>query len=147
MIQWDYPNPSILPIQVTSEHIDALGHVNNVVYVRWLEQCAWQHANSLGIQLSDYQELDRAMVVLRHEIDYLSSALPDEHLQLATWVTESDLRLRVRRQFQLVRVQDQMTLLRASTQYACVALSTGKACRMPGHFSSAYQRALQALTG
>jgi hypothetical protein len=58
---------------VDSSDIDELGHVNNAAYVRWLERCAWRHSESLGLGVAEYKTLDRAMVVLRHEIDYLAS--------------------------------------------------------------------------
>ena len=73
-VNWDLPTPFVQPIKVVSEDIDELGHANNAVYVRWLERCAWEHSKSLGLGLAEYRELDRAMAVLRHEIDYLASA-------------------------------------------------------------------------
>lgn len=139
---WDRPHPFCINLSVDSTHIDSLGHVNNVVYVSWLERCAWQHSNSLGLYLTDYHRLDRAMVVVRHELDYLASALLNDQLIMATWVIECDLRLKVRRQFQLTRPTDGRTLLRAYTQFACIELSTGKPKRMPALFSDVYQRAL-----
>ncbi len=139
---WDRPNPFILDIDVTAEHIDALGHVNNVVYVGWLERCAWQHSASLGLNIQDYQQSDRAMAVLRHEIDYLASAYSGDRLQLATWIVASDQRLRIRRQFQLVRPRDGSTLLRALTLFVCIELSSGKAKRMPPAFVQCYGKAL-----
>ncbi|HCB43999.1 MAG TPA: acyl-CoA thioesterase, partial [Pseudomonas sp.] len=66
-MSWDLPTPFTLPILVGADDIDELGHANNAVYVRWLERCAWQHSQSLGLGLAQYRELDRAMAVLRHE--------------------------------------------------------------------------------
>ena len=143
-MNWDKPAPFCVEIHVQSNHIDTLGHVNNVVYVSWLEDCAWKHSNHLGVQRSDYHRLDRAMVVVRHELDYLDSALLNEELIMATWVTECDLRLKLRRQFQLVRPKDGRTVLRAQTQFACIELSSGKPKRMPELFTKAYGSALVA---
>jgi len=139
---WDRPAPFCTNIQVESAHIDSLGHVNNVVYVSWLEHCAWRHSNSLGIRLDDYHQLDRAMVVVRHELDYLASALPNDQLVMATWVVDCDLRLKLQRQFQLIRPSDGRTLLRAKTYFACIELSSGKPKRMPTPFAQAYGSAL-----
>lgn len=62
-MKWDRDQPNTLDILVQAEDIDKLGHANNAVYVRWLEQCAWKHSESLGLGLTEYRELDRAMVV------------------------------------------------------------------------------------
>jgi len=139
---WDQPEAFILDIEVRAEHIDELGHANNAVYVTWLEQCAWQHSQSLGLGLPDYRRLDRAMAVLRHEIDYLASAFAGERLQLATWITDSDQRLKMKRSFQLIRPADQQTLLRAQTTFVCIELSSGKPKRMPDEFVAGYGKAL-----
>lgn len=139
---WDQPEAFILDIEVQAEHIDELGHANNAVYVTWLEQCAWQHSQSLGLGIADYRRLDRAMAVLRHEIDYLASAFAGDRLQLGTWITDSDQRLKMKRSFQLIRPADRQTLLRAHTTFVCIELSTGKPKRMPPQFVEGYGRAL-----
>jgi acyl-CoA thioester hydrolase len=70
-------------IEVTTADIDDLGHVNNVVYLRWVQEVAaahWDDAAPLDLK-SKY-----AWVVLRHEIDYKNPAfLRDEVIGL-TWV-------------------------------------------------------------
>nr|MBF0682758.1 acyl-CoA thioesterase [Pseudomonas sp.] len=139
---WDQPEAFTIDIDVDVEHIDELGHANNAVYVVWLERCAWQHSQSLGLGLEDYQRLDRAMAVLRHEIDYLAAAYRGDRLQLATWIAQSDQRLKMKRNFQLVRPADATTLLRAQTTFVCIQMSSGKPKRMPPEFVEGYGRAL-----
>ncbi|HAN53099.1 MAG TPA: acyl-CoA thioesterase, partial [Pseudomonas sp.] len=130
-MSWDQPQAFIIDLHVASEHIDELGHANNAVYVTWLERCAWQHSQSLGLGIEDYHRLDRAMAVLRHEIDYLAAAYEGDALQLGTWISESDQRLKMKRNFQLIRPADGATLLRAQTTFVCIELSSGKPKRMP----------------
>ena len=89
-MNWDRPDPFTLDIRVQSEDIDGLGHANNAVYVSWLERCAWRHSQRLGLDLPEYRRLDRAMAVLRHEIDSLASAYEDEALVMGTWIVEWD---------------------------------------------------------
>lgn len=142
---WDYPQPFLLPIEVKAEHIDGLGHVNNTQYVTWMENCAWQHSEHLQLDLAQYRALDRAMVITRHEIDYLGSAFLHEALLMATWVGKIEKSLTMKRYFQLYRPKDQTTLLRASTQFACIALSTGRAKRMPELFVNGYGQAINKV--
>ena len=142
-MNWDMPNPFVIDIKVAADDIDGLGHANNAVYVSWLERCAWRHSQNLGLDLAEYRRLDRAMAVLRHEIDYLAAAYEDQELQMATWIVDSDHRLKMDRRFQLVRPEDGSTLLRARTTFVCIELSSGKPKRMPEEFVEGYGRALQ----
>ena len=141
-MQWDRPAPHVMPLRIGAEHIDGLGHANNAVYVTWLEQCAWQHSRALGLDLATFQSLDRAMAVVRHEIDYLSSGRQGDELLLGTWLVDWDSRLRMTRQFQLQRPLDGVTLLRAQTTFVCIELSSGKPKRMPPEFLAGYGQAL-----
>ena len=146
-MSWSLPDPFVIDIVVQPEDIDGLGHANNAVYVSWLERCAWRHSQSLGLDLAEYRRLDRAMAVVRHEVDYLVSAYEGDQLQLATWIVESDQRLKMTRQFQLRRPADDLTLLRAQTTFVCIELSTGKPKRMPAEFVEGYGRALLTPVG
>ncbi|MFK4130779.1 acyl-CoA thioesterase [Pseudomonas luteola] len=141
-MNWELENPFVISLQVSMTDIDALGHANNAVYVAWLEQCAWQHSSSLGLDVDEFHRLDRAMAVVRHEIDYLASAFEGDQLLLGTWLTDWDRRLRMTRRFQLVRPSDGMTLLRAFTTFVCIELSSGKPRRMPEAFIQGYGQAL-----
>ncbi|MDH4559539.1 MULTISPECIES: thioesterase family protein [unclassified Pseudomonas] len=140
---WDMSNPFVIDIKVGADDIDGLGHANNAVYVSWLERCAWRHSQSLGLDLAEYRRLDRAMAVLRHEIDYLAAAYEDQELQMGTWIVESDQKLKMDRRFQLVRPEDGTTLLRARTTFVCIELSSGRPKRMPTEFVEGYGSALQ----
>ncbi|MCF4994503.1 acyl-CoA thioesterase [Pseudomonas syringae] len=140
---WDRATPFTIDLQVSADDIDGLGHANNAVYVTWLERCAWRHSQRLGLDLVEYRRLDRAMAVVRHEIDYLAAAYEGDELQLATWIVDWDQRLKMTRHFQLIRPSDKATLLRAQTTFVCIELSTGKPKRMPTEFIEGYGPALQ----
>jgi acyl-CoA thioester hydrolase len=134
--------PYMIDIQVSPSDVDGLGHVNNAVYVEWMERCAWSHSQYLGLDLDVYRALDRAMAIRRHEIDYLAPARDGERLQLATWIIDSDGKLQMNRHFQLIRPSQGLTLLRARTTFVCIELSSGRPRRMPEVFLSGYGQAL-----
>ena len=125
MLDWDLSDPFVLPLTVMPDAIDDYQHVNNAEYVRWLEQISWAHSAALGLDLKRYQALDRAMAVVRHEIDYLAAAHEGEQLMLATWIVDCDGRLSLTRRFQLLRCEDKRCLLRGRTRFACIELSSG----------------------
>jgi len=135
---WDHPYPHVVEIDVIDADIDEYGHVNNAVYLRWLDRAAWSHSAALGLSIGDCTRLRRGMAALRIEIDYLRAALPGDRVAVATWIVESDRKLRVLRRFQLRHAADGGTLARAMTHYVCLNLDSGRAVRMPSEFSAAY---------
>ena len=73
-------------LKVKEAHIDNLSHVNNVVYLQWVNDISEKHWNLLSQNgLKDKY----FWVVLRHELDYLNQAVLHDELTLVTWVGES----------------------------------------------------------
>ena len=69
---------------VKENEIDMLNHVNNVVYLQWVQDVAEEHWNYLTKdkeQLTDY-----IWVVIRHEIDYKNQAVLNDEITVKTWV-------------------------------------------------------------
>ena len=141
-MEWVLPDPFVIDISVPPEAIDAYQHVNNSAYLRWVEQISWAHSEALGLSLERYQALDRAMVVHRHELDYLAPAFAGDTLRLATWIVACDGRFSLTSRFQLKRIEDDKTLLNARTRFACVALSSGRPKRLPEEYQRIYGGAL-----
>lgn len=79
------PHTYSLPLKVKPEHIDALGHVNNVVYLQWVQDVAAAHWNS---QAPPEVKEKVLWVVHRHELNYLKPAFAGDELTGQTWVVE-----------------------------------------------------------
>ncbi len=141
---WDYPHPFTLTAVPQADDIDGLNHTNNAVYVQWCEKIGWAHSEALGLSLSDYQRLDRAMAIRRGEYDYMLPAVLNDELTLATWLTASDGKLTMERRFQLIRNRDQATVLRGRWELVCIELGSGRPRRMPPEFSQVYLAAMVA---
>jgi acyl-CoA thioester hydrolase len=133
-LNWDLPSPFVLKIMVSPEDTDRLGHANNVVYLRWLEEVSWAHIESLGMTWALHEETGKAMAITRTEIDYLAAANAGDTLELGTWLTDFDGRFRSARQFQLIRQADGKTLMRALSTHACVDMKSQRPSRMPAEF-------------
>lgn len=71
---------------VKSEHLDGLAHVNNIVYLQWVQEIAENHWNQLANEQIKNQSI---WVALRHEIDYLSQAFLNDQLKIHTWIDSS----------------------------------------------------------
>lgn len=114
----------------TAEDIDALGHVNNIVYVRWVQEVAVAHSDALGWDLASYRREGAVFVVRRHEVEYLRPAYVGERLLLKTWV--ADWRgASSWRETRVLRASDGEELVRARTLWAFVDATTGRPKRIP----------------
>jgi acyl-CoA thioester hydrolase len=135
---WELPAPHVVGLSVQTADIDAYGHVNNSVYLTWLDRAAWSHSAALGMPLADCLALRRGMAAQRIEIEYLRAAIAGDEVLIATWIVASDARLRCARRFQVWRPRDAATLARAGVDYVCINLDSGRAVRMPAAFARAY---------
>ena len=133
-LSWDLPGPFTLEITVQAEDTDRLGHANNVVYIRWLEEVSWAHIESLGMTWALHEETGKAMAITHTDVDYLMSANAGDQLVLGTWLTDWDGRFRSARQFQLIRRGDGKTLLRGMSTHACVDMKSQRPARAPKAF-------------
>ena len=136
---WDVPEPHQIRVTVEAEHQDRFGHTNNVQYLRWLEDVAWSHSQSLGLDFQTYQQRGVGCVARRHELDYLAASFQGDELAVGTWVHSNDGRLSMWRAYQIIRVADGRTVLRGRTHWVCVDMQTGRPKRMPADYVAAYR--------
>ncbi len=127
-----------LEITVQAKDIDSLGHVNNVVYMHWMQDVATAHIDALGLGLNEYLELKHAMVAVEHHVQYRKAAFQGEKIVLRTWLNDINA-LYSFRQYVFYRPQDQSILFMGNTKWACVEIATGRPKRMSPTFSQAYQ--------
>ncbi len=89
-MSWDLPSPFIHERVAHHTEIDGYGHVNNVVYVAWMDDCAWAHSTERGIPPELCRTLNRGMAVWRTQVHYLGSAYEGDAIQVATWPVLND---------------------------------------------------------
>ncbi|CAH0991102.1 hypothetical protein SIN8267_01203 [Sinobacterium norvegicum] len=137
-LNWDHPAPFIYKLTATAADIDSYNHVNNSVYIRWLDECARANSKATGVDADAADDFGFGMAVRDSHVSYLLASYCDDDLLVGTWISKNDGRLRIRRQFQIIRPADGATILRASLDYVCFNLKTGKACKMPALFRDFY---------
>jgi acyl-CoA thioester hydrolase len=125
--------------RVVAEEIDEYQHVNNAVYLQWLDRIAWAHSAELGISLEHCLAIRCGMAVRHTRVDYLEAARLDDLLVLGTWIVASDDRLRCTRRFEILRVADGKRVLEAEIDFFSLNLDTGKPCRFPREFADGYK--------
>lgn len=128
--------PFFQEIYITDEHVDRLGHTNNVKYLEWLEGIAWAHIESLGYGWEVMRKSGISMAVTQTHLYYRQASYMDDTLQLTTWIGFNDERFKCKRDFRLIRKSDSMEILTASMEFACIRLSDGRPVKMPNKLSA-----------
>jgi len=109
------------------EHIDELGHVNNAVWVQWIQQVAVAHWYSVA---DPAHEAAYYWVVVRHEIDYFRAAVEGDRIIARTWVGDAPQGARFDRHMEFIG-PDGKVCVRAKTQWAIIDKALGRPIRVP----------------
>ena len=118
--------PYEIPVVAAPSDIDGLGHVNNLVYVRWIQEAAIAHWNLLA---SPQEQEEIAWVVRRHEIDYRRSAVEGDRITLRTWVGVAS-RTTFERHTEIIRSRDGQLLAKSRTLWCPIDAGTGRIKRV-----------------
>jgi acyl-CoA thioester hydrolase len=115
-----------VPLYIGADDIDTLGHVNNIVYLRWVQEAATAHWNAAA---TDSQKAEYVWVVVRHEIDYLRPALPGDRVVARTHVGDAS-GARFARHVEIWRTGDEQMLARALSVWVALDPRTGRPRRV-----------------
>ena len=96
-------------------------------------------AVAVGFDLPTYKERGAVFVVLRHEIDYLRSALRGDHLAVRTWVSSASAAT-CRRETEIQRTADGTVMARGSTTWGFIDVVSGRPRRIPDDILEAFGR-------
>ena len=116
------------PFTVPADSIDENGHVNNVVYVQWMQDIAVEHYSAIGG--IEAQGPESTWVVREHKIEYLLPAFAEEEIEVRTWV-ENVRRVWSLRKYEFVRKSDQRVLVKGETDWVFVDMKTGSPRAVP----------------
>jgi acyl-CoA thioester hydrolase len=115
-----------MTVPVLPGDIDEQNHVNNAVYLRWVQDVASAHWQALG---SHEAQAATGWIVLRHEIDYKAPAMLGDEVLLCTWVGKAS-RLTFERFTQIRRKNDRQLLSEARTLWCPINARTGRPMRV-----------------
>lgn len=114
--------------------LDELNHVNNVVYLQWVQDAASAHWNTYASQTVKEKYF---WVVLRHEIDYKASALLHDEVMAKTWVQDYN-GVKSTRIVQLFRKRDGVLLAEARTIWCLMNRQSGRPVRVPDEIKNVF---------
>lgn len=129
------PPPGVFTItrRVSWQDLDPAQHVNNAVYLAYVEDCGVQLAALRGWPISRIQAEGFALIARQHQIEYRQPALLHDELAIATWFSHLK-RATAIRHYTIRRVRDGALLARVNTLYVWVNSTTGQPIRVPAHF-------------
>jgi acyl-CoA thioester hydrolase len=114
---------------VDGNSIDQNGHVNNVVYIQWMQDMAIKHADACGGSARTH-ELGCSWIVRSHTIDYLSPAFSGDCIIALTWVVNFR-KVRSLRRYSFIRKDDGKVLAKGATDWVYINVKTGRPWAIP----------------
>lgn len=113
-------------MQVQQQHLDAMNHVNNVVYIQWMQDIASEHWHTIATP-----ELKSKLVwvIRRHEVDYHNQAFLHDNLLITTWTGEYT-NVTWKRHYKITRPLDNKEIITAMSLWIPVDVKTQKPHRV-----------------
>ena len=127
-------NRFALTFTALPEHIDAMGHVNNAVWVQWMEAIATAHWEAVA---APEHRGAYAWVVTRHEIDYRGNIRLGESVTAETFIPEGPSGARFDRRVDF-RNGPGKVIVSARTTWVMIDRATGRILRVPAEVSAPF---------
>lgn len=99
---------------VRDNEIDINKHVNNVVYIQWMQDAAVAHSTHLGFDTNRYKTLNTAWLAKSHQISYIRPALLNDEVIVYTYISKRD-KSEFTREYKIVKKSNNKVLASAST--------------------------------
>lgn len=123
-----------LEIVAQPEDIDELGHVNNAVWVRWIQEIATAHWNAIAPP----EAIEKYIwVVSRHEIDYRGNVGAGEIVTGRTWISEPPKGARFWRHVSFTGMDGKLKVS-ARTNWAIIDQISGRPVRVPKELAALF---------
>ncbi|AHE56808.1 acyl-CoA thioesterase [Sphingomonas sanxanigenens] len=121
-------------IVASAQDIDELGHVNNAVWVRWIQDVAVAHwmAAATPAEVDAY-----VWVVIRHEIDYVGNLRAGDAVTVRTWVPDPPRGAKFDRHM-LFTGADGREKVRAISTWVMMDKATGRPMRVPAALATRF---------
>lgn len=126
------PPPGVFKMRqaVRWRDIDGMQHVNNAVYLEYLDECGMRAIAAQGWPWTRMREAGFAIMLRKHQIQYHQPARLDDELEISTWLSNIR-RSSATRHYTICRATDQARLVQVHTLGVWVELATGRPVRIP----------------
>lgn len=126
------------PVIARPDDIDENGHVNNVTYVRWMQDAATNHSGSMGAT-DAVLKAGATWVVRSHRVEYLRPVMESDRVTVETWIEDVE-NVRSMRRYRFVRADDNLEVARGETLWVCVDARSGRPRAIPESVLDLFRR-------
>ena len=142
-------------ITVSKNDLDELNHVNNVIYIHWVQEIAKIAEEELNKKIKGLNKLDGLLaisyssskeiinnyywVLLEHHIKYINPALLDDKIRLKTYIEKTE-GLKSSRVVEIYNVHNNKLLVNSKTLWCLINATTNKPCRITSEIRNAFDQ-------
>jgi acyl-CoA thioester hydrolase len=119
-----------LAVLAGDRDIDSNGHVNNLVYLQWMQDVAIAHSAAVGCTAAT-TAAGCTWVARSHHIDYLRPAYAGDRISVQTWIVDATRKSSSPRRYRMVRDTDGTVLARGETLWVFIDTQTGRPRTIP----------------
>jgi acyl-CoA thioester hydrolase len=123
---------------VRQYELDQNGHVNNAVYLNWIEQVAVEHSEALGFGRAWAAGHGGGWVVREHRVTYHRPVVYGD-VVLVTTLPQRLAGVRGQRRTEIRRESDDALVTEAATEWIWVRLGAGRPARIPAEILDLFQ--------
>jgi acyl-CoA thioester hydrolase len=124
-------------LTVPKEAEDQNGHVNNIEYLRWMQDAAVQHSGTSGCTEAT-NSIGATWVIRSHWIEYLKPAYAGQKIVVLTWVSDFR-RVQSLRKYRIIRPADRALLAEGETDWVFVDVQNGKLRSIPKEIKDTFE--------
>ncbi|MHB8138647.1 MAG: acyl-CoA thioesterase [Smithellaceae bacterium] len=122
---------------VPEEAEDQNGHVNNVEYLRWMQDAAMKHSDTVGCSQAT-EAAGATWVVRAHKIEYFKPAFAGDRIVVETWIADFR-RVQSLRKYKILRPADKAVLAEGETNWVFVDAQKGTLRSIPGAVKATFE--------
>ncbi len=127
--------------KVKADAIDENNHVNNVVYIQWMQDVAILHSTFQGWSQKEYFKISAGWVAKSHYIRYRNPAFLNDEIDAYTWISTMSAMVCLRK-YKFVRQKDSKVLAQAETEWVFVNINTGRPLKIFDKVKNSFQTVL-----
>jgi Predicted thioesterase len=124
-------------LTVPKEAEDQNGHVNNIEYLRWMQDAAVEHSGKSGCTEAT-NAIGATWVIRSHRIEYLKPAFAGQNVVVLTWVSDFR-RVQSLRKYKIIRPADRALLAEGETDWVFIDASNGKLRSIPKEIKATFE--------
>ncbi|MDD4355714.1 MAG: acyl-CoA thioesterase [Smithellaceae bacterium] len=122
---------------VPEEAEDQNGHVNNIEYLRWMQDAAMKHSETVGCTQAT-EAAGATWVVRTHKIEYFKPAFAGDRIVVETWVADFR-RVQSLRKYKILRLSDKSLLAEGETNWVFVDAQKGSLRSIPEEVRATFE--------